>query len=162
MVADNYFPTVESGIPMYGVKGFYVAKETLMQGQDAPVADMRFRITAIMEPGQAPRQFETGLAPFSGGIGSELVRNHIYRFDVKAFNTILDLDVNVSDWIVQSDEFELDNIVSVEPDGFMKWEYDANNFAVTTETYNGNAGFCIRIANKGHKYIQPLYVNVSR
>lgn len=27
---------------------------------------------------------------------------------------------------------------------------------------NGSTGFCIRIANKGRKYIQPLYVNVSR
>ena len=27
---------------------------------------------------------------------------------------------------------------------------------------NGSAGFCLRIANKGRKYIQPIYVNVSR
>lgn len=252
-VSDNYFPTVESGIPMYGVKGFYVPKETLMQGTDAPVAgdidmiralckievrdritnpvtgpdgqrypiitnvemvswlnrgylrprfddypsglreaniypagattdavaartvndkyifycpeadvaDMRFRVTAIVEPGQAPRQFETGLEPFRAGIGKELVRNHIYRFDVKAFNTILDLDVNVSDWTVQTDEFELDNIVSVEPDGFLKWEYDGNSFAVTTETYNGQQEEQLSILNGTTGYATGRFTILS-
>lgn len=27
---------------------------------------------------------------------------------------------------------------------------------------NGNSGFCVRIANKGQKYIQPYYVNITR
>ena len=48
---------------------------------------------------------------------------------------------------MQTDEFELDNIVSVEPDGFLKWEYDGNNFAVTTETYNGQPEEQLSILN---------------
>ncbi len=27
---------------------------------------------------------------------------------------------------------------------------------------NGSASFCLRIANRGRKYIQPLYVNIAR
>lgn len=225
----TYFPTEDTRIPMYGIKGFSVPKELLMQGPDAPFAgridmirslckievadkivntivypdgerypqitdvemiswvdhgyirprfddypqglkfaniypspavtsavkarrigdkfrfycpeakakEMRFRVTAILSPGSEPRQFETGLESFESEIGDELVRNHIYRFNIHALNTILDLDVTVSDWTVQTDEYELDDIVSMEPDGFMKWSFDPLNFAVTTETYNG-------------------------
>lgn len=226
----NYFPTEDNGIPMYGIKGFSVAKELLMQGMDSPFAgqidmirslckievadriintfvypdgnkypkvtdvemiswinqgyirprfddyhqglkfanifpvppvtstvtgrktgdkfrlycpeakakEMKFRVTAILSPGSEPRQFETGLDSFESEIGNELVRNHIYRFDIHALNTILDLDVRISDWTDQTDEFELDDIVSMEPDGFLKWDYETMNFAVTTEVYNGH------------------------
>lgn len=104
---------------------------------EADVKDMKFRVTAIMSQGEAPRQFEVGLGDFESEIGGELVRNHIYRFDIHAFNTLLDLDVEVSDWTVQNSEFELDNIVSMEPDGFLVWKYDDRYFSVSTETYNG-------------------------
>lgn len=104
---------------------------------EAEAADMRFRVTAILAPGEAPRMYEIGLGGFASEIGSELVRNHIYRFDVHALNTIAELSVLVSDWITKTDEFELDNIVSMEPDGFMKWTYSSTDFAVSTEVYNG-------------------------
>lgn len=225
----DWYPTVDNGIPMYGIKGFVIPKALLSQGIDAPVAgqidllrslckievsdkianatvgpdgnryprvtavemvswvdcgymrplfddyssglkyaniypvdpvgssvtgvktdgkyrfycpeadvrDMKFRVTARLSPDGEPRYYETGLEAFSAEIGSELVRNHIYRFDVHALNTIADLSVEVSDWKVETDEFELDNIVSMEPDGFMKWSYDTADFAVTTEIYGG-------------------------
>lgn len=239
VMAADYFPTEDNGIPMYGIKGFSVPKELLMQGIDAPFAgqidmirslckievadkivntivfpdgekypkvtavemvswvnqgyirprfddyqpglkfaniypaspvtsivsaretdgryrfycpeakvkDMKFRVTAILSPGGVPQQFETGLDSFEAEIGDELVRNHIYRFDIHAFNTILDLDVRVSDWIAQTDEYELDDIVSMEPDGFLKWDYDATDFAVTTEMYNGQQEEQLSILN---------------
>ena len=239
MMTTDFFPTESGGIPMYGIKGFSVIKEQLMQGLDAPftgqidlirslckievadkivnsiiypdgnkypqvkevemiswvdrgyirpkfddyseglkfaniypasvatdivvarkindkyiiycpeakIKDMKFRVKAVLSPGAAPRQFETGLDPFASEIGDELVRNHIYRFDIHAFNTILDLNVNVSDWIALTDEFELDDVVSMEPDGFLKWEYDNRNFAVTTELYNGKKEEQLSILN---------------
>lgn len=235
----NWFPSEDTGIPMYGIKGFVVAKELLMQGLDAPFAgqidlirslckvevtdkivnaieypdgesypkvtdvemvswisqgyirprfddyaqglkfaniypsspeasavsarkindsfrfycpeadvkDMKFRVTAILSPGSDPRQFEIGLDSFESEIGGELVRNHIYRFNIHAFNTLLRLDVDVSDWVIQKNEFELDDIVSMEPDGFLKWDYDESNFAVTTETYNGSQEGQLSILN---------------
>ncbi len=235
----NYFPTEDTGIPMYGIKGFRIAKDLLMQGVDAPVVgqidlirslckievsdritntivypdgekypkvtgvemvswvnkgyikprfddyseglryaniypdaltesavtakvidgkyrlycpeanvrDMKFRVTAVLSPGETEQQFEIGLEPFQSEIGRELVRNHIYRFDIHAFNTILDLDIQVDKWRLQVDEFELDDIVSMEPDGFLKWDYDKSNFAVTTELYNGEKEEQLSILN---------------
>ena len=104
---------------------------------EANVSDMKFRVSAITSPGSEPEWFEIGLDSFKSEIGKELVRNHIYRFDIHAFNTVLDLDVEVADWNVRIDEFELGNIVSMEQDGFLKWSYAEGEFAVSTETYNG-------------------------
>lgn len=240
----DYYPTDTAGIPMYGIKGFAVAKELLTQGADAPFAgqidlirslckievsekianatlfpdgeiypkvidvemvswvdhgyvrprfddyseglrfanifpappvethvaakkingrfrlycpeaevrDMKFRVTAILSPGESPRQFETGLEPFKSEIGGELVRNHIYRFDIHAFNTVLDLKVKISDWNVQTSEFELDDIVSMEPAGFLKWKFDGRDFSVTTETYNGEEEEQLSILNGTSSY----------
>lgn len=119
---------------------------------EAAAADMRFRVTAIVSPGSEPRQFEVGLDSFASEIGGELVRNHIYRFDIRAFNTILDLNVTVSDWTRQTDEFELDDIVSMEPDGFLRWTYDSANFAVTTESYHGDPERQLSILNGTSSY----------
>lgn len=119
---------------------------------EANLADMRFRVTAILSPGAASRTFEVGLSDFSPAIGTELVRNHIYRFDVHAVNTIANLTVEVSDWNVVTHEFELDNVVSVEPGGFLQWDYDPANFAVSTETYNGNPEQQLSILNGTQTY----------
>lgn len=131
--------TGKAGTPTGGLYRFYCP--------EAAVGDMKFRVTAILAPGEAPRVYETGLEPFEPAIGSELVRNHIYRFNVHALNTIADLTVSVSDWIVETDEFELDNMVSMEPDGFMKWDYDPADFAVSTETYQGKEEQQLSILN---------------
>lgn len=131
--------TGKSGTPTAGLYRFYCP--------EAAVGDMKFRVTAVLAPGEAPRVYETGLEPFAGAIGSELVRNHIYRFNVHALNTIADLTVSVSDWIVETDEFELDDMVSMEPDGFMKWDYDPADFAVSTETYQGKEEQQLSILN---------------
>lgn len=114
---------------------------------EAKTSDMRFRIWAVLSPGEKTRSYEIGLGDFSSEIGNELVRNHIYRFDVHALNTIAGLSVNVSDWNRLTNEFELDNIVSVEPDGFMKWDYNQADFAVTTELYNGQEEEQLSILN---------------
>lgn len=249
LMKTDFFPTENEGIPMYGIKGFSVIKEQLMQGLDAPfvgqidlirslckievadkivnsiiypdgnkypqvtavemiswvdhgyirprfddyseglkfaniypasvvtdvvsarkindkyilycpeakIKDMKFMVNAVLSPGSAPRQFEIGLDAFASEIGEELVRNHIYRFDVHAFNTILDLNVNVSDWIAQTDEFELDDVVSMEPDGFLKWEYDNRNFAVTTELYDGKKEEQLSILNGTTSYASGTF-----
>ena len=119
---------------------------------EANVGDMRFRVTAILAPGEAPREFEIGLSGFSAVLGPELVRNHIYRFDVHALNTVADLTVEVADWRVETNEFELDNIVSVEPDGFLRWNFNTADFAVSTETYNGNNEEQLSILNGTSAY----------
>ncbi len=128
---------------------------------EAATKDVRFRVTALLEPGGEPRQFEIGLERFSGEIGRDLVRNHIYRFDVHALNTIADLTVTVSDWNVKTDEFELDNIVSMEPDGFLEWEYDSRDFAVTTETYNGTLEEQLSILNGSTAYATGRFHIIS-
>lgn len=121
----NLFPTSPVSTPAVARKTNDIFR---LYCPEADVKDMKFRVTATLSPGEAPRQFEIGLGDFESEIGSELVRNHIYRFDIHAFNTMLDLDVEVSDWTVQQSEFELEDIVSMEPDGFLKWEYDDRFF----------------------------------
>lgn len=140
----NIYPAAPVGTEMGGTEAdrtyrFYCP--------EAAMRDMKFRVTAVMAPGEEPRVFETGLEPFEQAIGTELVRNHIYRFNVHALSTIADLTVNVSDWIAETDEFELDDMVSMEPDGFMKWEYDSADFAVSTETYQGKEEQQLSILN---------------
>lgn len=140
----NIYPAAPVGTEMGGTEAdrtyrFYCP--------EAAMRDMKFRVTAVMAPGEEPRVFETGLEPFEQAIGTELVRNHIYRFNVHALSTIADLTVNVSDWIAETDEFELDDMVSMEPDGFMKWEYDSADFAISTETYQGKEEQQLSILN---------------
>lgn len=130
----------------------FTGKEYRLYCPEADVADVRFRVTAVLEPGGAPRTYETSLDEYAGDIGKELVRNHIYRFDVHALNTILDLDIIVSQWNVVVNEFELDDIVSVEPDGFLMWDYDPADFSVSTETYNSKSEEQLSILNGTNKY----------
>ena len=128
---------------------------------EADVGDMKFRVTAVMSPGAEPQTFEIGLDDFSSEIGVKLVRNHIYRFNVRAVNTVADLTVEVSDWNVETSEFELNDIVSVEPDGFLKWQYDPANFAVSTETYNGNLEQQLSILNGTQSYATGTFHLIS-
>lgn len=128
---------------------------------EAKAEDMRFRVTAVLSPGTAPKTFETVLSDYSGEIGTELVRNHIYRFDVHALNTVADLTVEVSDWKRVTDEFELDDIVSVEPDGFLSWTYNGADFAVSTETYNGNPEEQLSILNGTSDYATGTFHLIS-
>lgn len=104
---------------------------------EARMENMRFRVNVMMSPAGPLKSFDVSLDDYSSAIGVELVRNHIYRFEVKAVNTYVDLGVAVSEWQTVTDEFELDNIVSMEPDGFLKWKFDGNDFAVSTEAYRG-------------------------
>lgn len=145
----NLFPTSPVSTPAVARKTNDIFR---LYCPEADVKDMKFRVTATLSPGEAPRQFEIGLGDFESEIGSELVRNHIYRFDIHAFNTMLDLDVEVSDWTVQQSEFELEDIVSMEPDGFLKWEYDDRFFSVSTETYNGEPEQQLSILNGTSSY----------
>ena len=105
---------------------------------EAEADEMHFSVGAILAPGEGIRQFRVSLSDFQSRIGSQLIRNHIYRFDIHAFDTRLDLTATVADWRLQTDEYRLDDIVSMEPGGLLQWEYDTADFAVSTETYNGN------------------------
>jgi len=143
------------------VKGVKTGDVYRFYSPEANAGDMRFRVTAILEPGDAPRHFETGLNPFASAIGQELVRNHIYRFNVRSLNTVADFEVTVSDWKVVTDEFELKDIVSMEPDGFLKWEYDAHDFAVSTEIYNGDREEQLSILNGTNSYATGTFHIIS-
>lgn len=128
---------------------------------EAHVGDIKFRVKAILAPGETPRDFEIGLEGFSSDIGPDLVRNHIYRFDVHALNTVADLTVEVADWHVETNEFELDNIVSVEPDGFLRWTFETADFAVSTEVYNGNNEEQLSILNGTAAYATGTFHLIS-
>lgn len=152
----NIFPAapvanIAKGIPVDGKYRFYCP--------EAKSADMTFRVAAVLEPGGETRFFTTSLDTYASAIGSELVRNHIYRFDVNAVNTMADLHIEVSDWSKEISEFELNNTVSMEPNGFLRWTYDDSNFAVSTETYNGMPEEQLSILNgtsayaTGHFYV---------
>lgn len=119
---------------------------------ESEVGEMRFRVSAQLRPGEEVKQYEIGLEPFTGKIGGELIRNHIYRFDVHALNTLADLRVEVSDWTTVTDEFDLDNIVGIEPDGFLSWSGSETDFAVSTETYNGQREQQLSILNGTNGY----------
>jgi len=128
---------------------------------EADIADMAFRVTAILAPGQPPRTYDVSLTGFGPALGTQMVRNHIYRFNVHALNTAALLDVSVSDWTTVRDEFELDNIVSMEPDGFMRWTYDDDDFAVTTETFNGHPEQQLSILNGSTGYATARFHIIS-
>lgn len=145
----NVFPSLPVSTPATARKTSDIFR---LYCPEADVKDMKFRVTAILSPQDSPRQFEIGLGDFESEIGGELVRNHIYRFDIHAFNTMLDLDVEESDWTVQHSEFELDDIVSMEPDGFLKWKYDDRDFSVSIETYNGEQEQQLSILNGTSSY----------
>lgn len=114
---------------------------------EAHVKDIRFRVEAIMTMGASPQYFEVSLDKFTDGIGTDLIRNHIYRFDVHALNTVADITATVGDWIVKTEDFELDNVVSMEADGFLEWTYDPDNFSVSAEMYNGTEEQQLSILN---------------
>lgn len=128
---------------------------------EANMCDMRFRVSAVLAPGETPRKYEIGLGGFSSEIGNELVRNHIYRFDVHALNTVADLNVEVSDWNLMKDEFELEDIVSMEPDGFMRWDYNREDFAVSSEVYNGENEQQLSILNGTTAYATGTFHIIS-
>lgn len=158
LTVANIYPAAPVSAPMSGT---FTGNEYRFYCPEADVADVRFRVTAVLEPGGAPRTYETSLDEYSDGIGKELVRNHIYRFDVHALNTILDLDIIVSQWNVVVNEFELENIVSVEPDGFLKWTYDPADFSVSTESYNSKSEEQLSILNGTNKYATGTFHLIS-
>lgn len=119
---------------------------------EARTADMGFRVTAMLSPDSSPTTYEISLDRFTAAIGTELVRNHIYRFDIHALNTIADLTAGVSDWKPHRHEFELEDIVSVEPDGFLKWTFDPHEFSVSEESYNGTSEMQLSILNGTEAY----------
>jgi len=111
---------------------------------EAHLAEVAFRVAAILAPGEETKYYDVSLAQYADGgmpnpiFGNDMVRNHIYRFDVNSFNTIADLTLTVADWGHQIDEYTIDDIIEMESDGFLQWTYaDPDAFAVSTETYNG-------------------------
>lgn len=124
---------------------------------EAGVADMRFRVTAVLEPGALPRTYEVSLDDYRSALGNELVRNHIYRFGVRAVNTMTRLDVSVSEWTRVVDEYDLDNTVSMDSDGYLTWTFDEANFAVSEEIYNGRKEQQLSILNASGAYASGTF-----
>jgi len=123
-----------SGTPIDGPEGrmyrFYCP--------EAKLSDMSFRVSAVLEPDGKTHYYDVSLGQYEGVFGTaDMVRNHIYRFEVRALSTIAELSVTVADWNSNVHEYELENVVSMEPDGFLEWSYsNPNDFAVSTVRYD--------------------------
>jgi len=107
---------------------------------EARLEDVKIRVTALMGPGEAPKYYEESLGQYADDgevFGTDLVRNHIYRFSVNSISVTADLTVTVLPWTTKTDEYTLDNIIMT--DEFLQWtNVDGNNnFSVSTENYNG-------------------------
>lgn len=114
---------------------------------ESEIGDMLFTVTVQTEPGGPEKEFTTGISQFSKEIGNELVRNHIYRFRVHAVDTRAELTASVSDWDVVTGEYELDNTVTLDSDGFFHWEWDGDDFSYTKEDFGGEEEWQLSIFN---------------
>lgn len=119
------------GVPVDGTFRFYCP--------EAKLKDMRFRVAALLEPGGETQYYEVSLGQYEADYGTaDMVRNHIYRFEVHAVNTVAELTVTAADWDTGVDEYELKDVVSMEPDGYLEWSsIYPDDFSVTTVTYGG-------------------------
>jgi len=107
---------------------------------EAKLAEMGFRVYAIVGPDGNEKAYDVSLDQYADDgteFGTDLVRNHIYRFKVRAVNTIADIDVSVADWGHKVDEYELGNVVSMDANGFLQWQNLSSDFSETSTTYNG-------------------------
>ncbi len=106
---------------------------------EAKLSDMSFRVSAQLEQGGKIHHYDVSLGQYASAYGTaDIVRNHIYRFDVRAVNTVAELTVTVADWDGSVNEYELENVVSMERDGFLEWSYsNPDDFAVSTVQYDG-------------------------
>ncbi len=107
---------------------------------EAKLADVKIRVSATLAPNEY-KQYEVSLGQYADGgtanpvFGNDLVRNHIYRFSVNSFSAMADLSVTVSEWTTKTDEYTLDDIISMDADGYLKWTNIAGNknFSATEE-----------------------------
>lgn len=129
---------------------------------EAPCEDVSFRVKAILTPGGNEVSYDVCLSDYTDVFGPDLIRNHIYRFNISKLGTMAAIDVEVMDWTLQTDEYEFDNVVSMEPDGFLKWSYtDTQDFAVSTETYNGKPEQQLSILNGTTGYATGTFKIIS-
>lgn len=131
---------------------------------EAKLADMSFRVYAVLSPGADPRPFDVSLRKYvdDGSVfGQDLVRNHIYRFRVNSFGTLADLDVTVAEWGHQVDEYELGNLVSMDEDGFLSWTALTSDFTVSATTYNGHEEQMLSMLNSTTDYATGTFHIVS-
>lgn len=118
-----------------------------------PEADpdkVELKLSAILAEGQEPTTYTLR---FKDYLKSDLIRNHIYRFDIRSFNDLADLTVNVNDWNVVTEDFDISNTVTMDQDGYLTWiGLDQANFTVSTETYNGKSEKQLSIVNGTNDY----------
>lgn len=123
-----------------------------------------FRVYAVLAPGTEPRPFDVSLGQYADNgsvFGTDLVRNHIYRFNVNSFGTMADVDVIVSEWGHQVDEYELGNIVSMDDDGFLQWTDLSDDFSVSATKYNGEDEQMLSMLNSTTDYATGTFHIVS-
>lgn len=147
-IPSNATATAKSmpGVPVDGSYRFYCP--------EAKLNAMNFRVAAVLEPGGETKYYDVSLGQYEHVFGTEdIVRNHIYRFDVHAVNTVAELSVTVADWVSSVHEYELEDVVSVEPDGFLEWSYgNPDDFAVSTVMYDGREEKQLSMLNSTTRY----------
>lgn len=109
---------------------------------EARLEDIKIRVATKMGPDEETKYYEESLGQYADDgkvFGTDLVRNHIYRFSVNSLSAVADLTVTVLPWTTKTDEYTLDDIIMVDEDGYLQWTNIAenNNFSVSKEIYNG-------------------------
>lgn len=111
-----------AGLPLYR---FYCP--------ESPVSPMKFLISAQLAADEAPQVFVADMASadYAGTAGGDvLLRNHIYRYNIRSFSTGALLTVTVADWDAVRTDIDFSETVSMAPDGLPAWSFDASNFAL--------------------------------
>jgi len=131
---------------------------------EAHLSDVKFRVAAVLAPGQEIQYYDVSLAQYADGgrpnpvFGDDMVRNHIYRFEVNSFSAVADLTVTVADWGHQVDEYTIEDIIEMETDGFLQWSYDDTSaFAVSDVTYNGKVEKQLSMLNGTTKHVTGTF-----
>ncbi len=111
---------------------------------EAKLKDVAIHLTVTLAP-DIYKDYEVSLGQYADGnkanpvFGNDLVRNHIYRFKVNSFSVPAELAVEVSEWGKQVDEYTLDDIISMDDNGYLKWNIAGNSYFSDdpNATYNG-------------------------
>ncbi len=130
---------------------------------EAHLSEVKFRVTAALSPGET-KSYDVSLAQYADGgrpnpvFGNDMVRNHIYRFEVNSLSAVADLTVTVADWGHQIDEYTIEDIIEMETDGFLQWSIDdPSAFAISDVTYNGKAEKQLSMLNGTTKHITGTF-----
>lgn len=141
---DYQYGLYSANIPTYAtattqrVQGVWVDGSYRIYCPEAKLKDITLRVSALLEPGGETKHYDLQLGQFEDEYGTaDIVRNHIYRFDVHAVHTAAEFTVAVADWESSVNEYEIEDVVGVEPEGFLQWSYsNPDNFSVSTVQYD--------------------------